>query len=723
MKTPAGFGINQISNELNPPELKNPMRRKSPKSVDEIQQMEDAQQVMRYGGKGVGRKLLFGATSAIVGERIAKKVARKYGNKEQQEEAFQTLYGKRKKKGTGGNQQSQNSNEQEQSNAVTTNQMNQTSSSSRGHQRSFDSLKKSIGNKIERVVKAEIKKVIDELKTANENISEVQEVVERIEKRISPRDVSIGSGKEAQTFRFDPLAPEGREVTLVNKAGKSERMASKEGGGQSEYQKVLSKAAYFGAKDLQEKNETESATNKKIKNPAKVTKLNNEETEQLAKSLKEELSEDLSDDLKKVVKKEFEEFIKKVQLPGQQKNQEKEEKRGPENFEEYSKMQDNIEKANTVMRYGGTGIGRKFLFGATSAIVGERISKKIARKFGNKEEQEEAFKILQDPMHGIKNNEETGDVTENSTSPTLEQTNAPQDNNLTEAQKSAIDEKELAVKQEQAEENKEFRELIIKKLDEILEKLEKVGSGGGGMGSALAAGAGALATAASSAATRAALRRGALSAGKFIAGRGIPLVGAGLAGYEVGSYLNEATGASDAIVDAVSSDKSQEEIAAEDAKNAQDAKTKLNNKLKGTGYTALGGGKYRGPDGQVYSRDNLPSDVQQKLGGTVNPQPPQQSAQTPTPQATETATPPQPTPKEQPPVGDLSNENDELKRAQQQQPPVIVAPQQTTVQTAQQQDNKNQVTVIQTRNVEPSVSTYIASIFDHPVVHPGIYKM
>jgi len=31
--------------------------------------------------------------------------------------------------------------------------------------------------------------------------------------------------------------------------------------------------------------------------------------------------------------------------------------------------------------------------------------------------------------------------------------------------------------------------------------------------------------------------------------------------------------------------------------------------------------------------------------------------------------------------------------------------------------------IIIIRNTEPSVATYVASIFDHPVVHPGIYKM
>jgi hypothetical protein len=33
------------------------------------------------------------------------------------------------------------------------------------------------------------------------------------------------------------------------------------------------------------------------------------------------------------------------------------------------------------------------------------------------------------------------------------------------------------------------------------------------------------------------------------------------------------------------------------------------------------------------------------------------------------------------------------------------------------------LTAIQIRNTEPSVATYTASIFDHPVTHPGIYKM
>jgi hypothetical protein len=41
----------------------------------------------------------------------------------------------------------------------------------------------------------------------------------------------------------------------------------------------------------------------------------------------------------------------------------------------------------------------------------------------------------------------------------------------------------------------------------------------------------------------------------------------------------------------------------------------------------------------------------------------------------------------------------------------------------QQSSGGSGMNAIQVRNTEPSVATYIASIFDHPVTHPGIYKM
>lgn len=697
-KTPAGFGIREISNDLNPPELRNPTRRKSAQSVDDITKIEDAQDVMRYGGKGVGRKLLFGATSTVVGERVAKRVARKYGNKQQQEEAFETLYGKRKRKS--GTRQSTTQQTEESQSVSATQDVTQSSSSQRQQQRSFDSLNKSIESTVERVVKGEVGKVLEELKNNSDSISQVKEIVERIEKRVSPRDVNVGSGKQSQTFRFDPLAPEGRQVTLVNEGGKSERLASKEGGGQSEYQKVISKAAYFGAKDLQERRTNVEELQEEL-NPEKrakfdkIKKVKDKEAKDLAKYLKKELSQQIVKVIKQAIGGGGGGAGDDKKVPG-----------GPENFDEYSKMLDNIDEAQNTLRYGGTGVGRKLLFGATKTLVGERLAKRVARKYGNKEQQERALNIMKNPMYGIRGEEETSNTT-----PTIQQTQQPTANtSLTSTQQSAQQEIEVARKQETTEEDKEFKENIIKKLDEILEAVGgKSGGGGGGISGGLMA---AAAAALSNPALRAALLRG----GKFALKR-IPLVGAALTGYEAGEALNEATGASQGISDALSDDKSKEEVAAEDKNLSNQALDRVNSKLKGTGYTALGAGRYQGPDNKIYDKSSLPQDLQQKLGGVV-------AAPTVTPEAAkETATPPEPRPKEEAPVQSLSNENEELKREQNQQPPVVVAPQQTNLQMAAPQEQKSEPTIIQTRNFEPSVATYVASIFDHPVVHPGIYKM
>lgn len=219
-------------------------------------------------------------------------------------------------------------------------------------------------------------------------------------------------------------------------------------------------------------------------------------------------------------------------------------------------------------------------------------------------------------------------------------------------------------------------------------------------------------------AVRAALAR----AGSFALKRLLGPIGVGLTAYEVGGAINEATGASEKIADAFSDDKTPQEAEAEDKKLSDQGKAKINSKLQGTGFTALGGGKFQGDDGKIYNRSELPQEVQQKLPGGV--QAPAVTQPQVTPEAKETATPPEPRKREEAPVQQLSEENDQLRREQQQQPPpVIVAPQQTNLQMGQQQERQSQPVIIQTRNTEPSVSTYVASIFDHPVVHPGIYKM
>ena len=82
-------------------------------------------------------------------------------------------------------------------------------------------------------------------------LSKIEKDVEYIAKRISPKIFTIGKGKNEQSVKYDPLAPEGRQVTLLTQSGKSGRIASKKGGATSEYNQALSKAAYSSNNEME----------------------------------------------------------------------------------------------------------------------------------------------------------------------------------------------------------------------------------------------------------------------------------------------------------------------------------------------------------------------------------------------------------------------------------------------------------------------------------------
>ncbi len=68
------------------------------------------------------------------------------------------------------------------------------------------------------------------------------EKVDLIVSRISPTNLTVGKGKNKQTYRYDPLAPQGSQITALTASGKAGRFASKK-----EQAAVLSKAAYLGS--------------------------------------------------------------------------------------------------------------------------------------------------------------------------------------------------------------------------------------------------------------------------------------------------------------------------------------------------------------------------------------------------------------------------------------------------------------------------------------------
>jgi hypothetical protein len=690
-KTSAGIGLKNISSQLDTnPGVRPAAAAKGSESFDEfstrLDQIEKAQDVMRYGGTSGGRKLLFGATSSIVGEKNAEKIARKFGNKQQQEEAFQTLYGNQRDKNQSGG-----------SDAAALQQQSEKIN------KKLESTKKSINSKTERVVKAELKKVIDQVKEALKDIPELQETIDRIEKRLSPRDLTVGKGENAQTFRFDPLAPEGKQVTEVQESGLAGGIASKEGAN-SDYQKVLSKAAFLGNQDLVAKKEQQDA--RKINDSLELTsKPSGQKLDKIdeatAKGLVEQIKKELQDEgLLLIATKKDSSGGEPPQAGGDQQDPNR-----PKNFEEYSKRKDEIEKAQDVMRYGSKSKFKKILFGATKMVVGEKNSLKIARKFGDKDQQEAAFQTLNG------GNPKTSEVTPN---------------NDTSGQQLAEQGAAQAAAAQSTEASGEDRQMMIDKLDKILEKLEDMEDGKGGLLKALLGG-----------------LMGSLlgGIGKLLgpllrlAGPIAAVAGAGAAGYAVGKGIDAGT---EALTGRAASDWAASGVGAVTGQNAagnaaakagestfaQMAAT-TNSKLKGTGYELVAPGKYKGPDGKVVSKNELPAEVQQKIKPGAYP-----DAQGVVRGKIER---PAPTPnRQEQQVAPLSSENASLKEDKPAQVSVVNTQPQGELPKMMKAgfdavlgklNKSTEPEYIQVRNDEQSVSTYVASIFDHPVVHPGIYKM
>lgn len=668
--TSAGLELKSVASQLKP---RSAVKESTTfeEFADKSREIERAQDVMKYGGSGSGKKFLYGATSALLGEEKAGRIAQKYGNRGEQEEAFQTLYGNQK--------------QQAQSASGATAAATQTN-------KNISNMGKSISNKIERIVKSEVSQAVKQILSEMPDVSQIKEIVERIEKRISPRDVTIGKGENAQTYRFDPLAPAGKQVTEVQESGLAGGIASKEGGGRSDYERVTSKAAFFANQDLISRGTVQE---QQRTNPQTTQKIEKQKAGDIVKEIKEELIKS-----KLLLMMTPEDYQTKVAGQGgvAQQQQAKEEKNVPKNFEEYLKLTQETEKAQDIMRFGGSGSMRKFMYGARSAIFGDERAKQISRDKGNREEQEQAFQFLTG-----RRSEETAPAVQTLSVQPQTQQSAPADVVARETQEMQ--------QAESTEFDREYKQDTQKTLDDMLLKLEEISkkldenSGGGLLGGI--GGGGALRLLASAA---------------RLAGPALGVAAAGYAGYKVGEFINEQTGASEAIADVLTNDKSEEEVAAEDKKVNSSAIDKLNMKLKGTGYTALGAGKYRGPEGKVYSKPELPPQIIQKLDG-----PGAQVQQSVTPTPPPVIPPPQVVPREIPTqqVGQLSQENDSL-RSERTQPQVVVAPLPQPTITAPPVDNtpaKQETVMIQVRNVEPTISTYVASIFDHPVTHPGIYKM
>ena len=178
---------------------------------------------LKYGG-GFGDRLLYGATSSILGERVASAIATTFRDRSQTEKSYSELY-------------------------------DPSQQTTRGQGESGSVLR-------------EIKPILEKI---NNKVDYLASKIEKIDVRLSTKEITIGKGEEEQTFRYDPLAPEGKQVTAATASGKSGRFASK-----VESASVLSKAAYLG--------------NQEYQMPQTSTRVSQNDAKQIIEQLKKELT-------------------------------------------------------------------------------------------------------------------------------------------------------------------------------------------------------------------------------------------------------------------------------------------------------------------------------------------------------------------------------------------------------------------------------------------------
>jgi hypothetical protein len=176
---------------------------------------------LKYGG-GFGGRILYGMAESVFGERVASKINTASRDRSQTQKAYSELY-------------------------------NPSEQMTRGK-----------GGSAVREIKPILEKI-------NNKVDYLASKIEKIDARLSAKNITIGKGDKQQTFRYDPLAPEGKQVTAATASGKSGRFASK-----AESASVLSKAAYLG--------------NQEYQMPQTSTRVSQNDAKQIIEQLKKDLT-------------------------------------------------------------------------------------------------------------------------------------------------------------------------------------------------------------------------------------------------------------------------------------------------------------------------------------------------------------------------------------------------------------------------------------------------
>ena len=631
------------------------------------EEVQNAKDVMQYGGTSFTKKFAYGFKAGILGEKFAKKSAIKNANKDEREKAFRLL-NPDKVKPAGEttsppplpNAEAKPTENSTVPNMETSQSTQQTSS-------------------------PELEKKVDQVIQSTKDIPTVKDGVERIEKRVSPRDVTVGKGDDAQTYKFDPLAPQGKQVTEATEAGLAGKFA-----GNKEEASVLSKAAYFGNQDLVAKKEQEDA-------------------------------------------------------------------RKPQEVSEAPETSSNIVQPTDLS------VPSSSLISASTTTIPS-----IENTESNTEDAQAANIVAVQKEKAESEKEDREQVI----------------GKLNEIEKK-ID-KLLSKEDEDGGGGLSFGKRGLGKAARALGKAGRaIGRGAASVGRGALTAARAAGPALGRIATTAARFAGPAAAVAGAGYTGYKVGQAIDSGVEklTGKSLSDRTASGIGAITGQNSEAADAVRAGE--LTFAETKKKKNEQLKGTGYELVAPGKYKGPDGQIISQNQLPPQVQsmtkpgaipnaqgvvqgkiQRPGTTqetkptavpttataapTTPAPAIAEAQQPETNSEQETSTTQPQPKSEipavtptaaPVMSAVSSESRDKRQEEKitkltSENAVLKSQQTTAIKRAakvpranptpppqQKKEKREDTTVIQIRNLEQSVATYTASIFDHPVVHPGIYKM
>jgi len=368
--------------------------------LSDRKEKDETTRTLKYGGRGAVRKILYGATKGIAGEKTAENITQTFRNKSETEEAYQ------------------------KNRSLRENPTNSFGSNPEKTEASSE-------ERLIQIAKSSNEDLSSNIDQIREQTTEILDVIAEISGKLSPKDITIND----QTFRYDPLAPEGKKVTAVTLSGKSGRFASKQ-----ETASVQSKVAYL----------SNSLQNKKRPDQQKIERVPRGFERESIRQARESIQNYTSDQRTREQR-----TTPNVSLRSN-------------SYQDYIQNTKSKKKDEKTLRYGGKGFGRAFLFGAIKGALGEGTASRFATTFRNKSQTEEAYRNLSSGMGSRNASNVSGNMSTNN-------------RQLSSTQASALQGMSSRNASELAESEQEWKDKVLERLKNIEDAIDGIDTGGGGL--------------------------------------------------------------------------------------------------------------------------------------------------------------------------------------------------------------------------------------------------